>query len=433
MSLFRYLALGVVIPLHIFAIGDCIAPSSLCQRLDPDMVVFIGKPTSIAPEEYGAVTVTFDAQELLWGPPGLRSIRVLLDGYGNKSSRPEFFAVKPLRDSRYLEDSCVGLNLPASHPFVDEFRRSVVARRPSSVSVKAQWQWYVPVAGADVQLSGNGRTFQGSVRGDAGWQIAALPPGHYRVTTTRANFSQSWPKQQVSILPASCADLRIGMETNSAVTGRVVDSRGEPMRNATFHLSGQGRALSENLFSLTFLRDAFFGVMGWSTVRAPAYPLYIHTRTDSDGRFVFRNVFPGWYYLSSDISEVNENFQIPLPNAYYPGVYGWPEAKHLVVAEGHSIHDVLFQLPDFGRQRHVAVLVLSEDGAPVPSAIVQDSGLDPANRKATNSGAHRTTDAAGRCFSISGRSAIIAWWRHCGGGTTSGGRAGWRFRPANPT
>ena len=408
------LMLAVVIPLPLFATGDCIGPRSLCERLDPDMVVFIGRPVSVAPEQYSAVTGTFEVQELLWGPPGLRSIRVLLDdGYSNRSGQPEFFAVKPLSDGRYLENNCVGLNLPATHPFVGEFRRSALARRPASLSVKAQWQWYVPIAGADVQLTGNGRTFQGRIHDNGGWKIAALAPGDYRVTAMRTNFSQVWPKREVSIPPASCADLRILMGTNSEVTGRVVDAHGAPIRNATFHLSGEGRDLSENLSS-DYLRDMFLRVMRWNKARLSAYPLRNHTRTDGDGRFAFPDVFPGWYYLSSDISEVNENFQIPLPNAYYPGVYGWPEATHFVVGEGQSIRDVLFRLPDFGPRRHVTIQALSEDGVPVPGAIVQDSGLDPANHQATNSGAHKTTDAAGQVtlslFSVGDYRLVATLW-----------------------
>ncbi len=393
----QFLVLAAFIPLHLFAIGDCIAPSSLCTRLEPDMVVFIGKPVSITPERYGAVTVTFDIQELLWGPPALRSIKVLLDdGYGNKASQPEFFAVKPLQDGRYLENNCVGLNLPVTHPFVAEFRGAVLARRPASISVKAQWHWYVAVSGTEVQLSGNGGTFQGSINDAAGWKIAALPPGKYKVIATRPNFRQAAPIAETSILPASCADLRILMENYSEVTGRVVDARGEPIRNATFRLSGQGRSLSENRFSIASLRDGLFRRLGWIKRGGSEYPLYNHTRTDSDGRFVFRDVYPGWYHLSSDISEPNENFKIPLPNTYYPGVYGWLEAKHLVVEEGRSIHDVLFRLPDFGPKRRVVIKVSSEDGVPVSGAIVQDSGLDPANQVATNSGAYNTTDAAGQ-------------------------------------
>jgi len=391
------LVLAAVIPLQLFAIGDCIAPFSLCQRLEPDMVVFIGRPVSAAPERYGAVTVTFDVQELLWGPPALRSIRVLLDdGYGNKSNQPEFFAVKPLEDGRYVEDNCVGLNLPVTHPFVAEFRRAVVARRPASISVKAQWHWYVAVSGTEVQLSGDGGTFHGSITDDGGWKIASLPPGKYKIIASRPNFRQSAPVAEASILPASCADLRIPMENDSEVTGRVVDARGEPIRNATFHLSGQGRSLLENRFSIASLRDGLFRRLGWIKRGGPEYPLYIHTRTDNNGRFAFRDVYPGWYYLSSDSSEPNENFKIPLPNTYYPGVYGWLEAKHIVVEEGQSIRDVLFRLPDFGSKRRVVIKVSSEDGVPVSGAIVQDSGLDPANQVAANSGAHNTTDAAGQ-------------------------------------
>jgi hypothetical protein len=321
--------------------------------------------------------------------------------------------VKPLRDGHYIENNCVGLNLPATHPFVDAFRRNALTLRPASVSVKALWQWYVPVAGSDVQLTGEGRTFRGTIRGAAGWDIAALPPGDYTVTATRSNFSQSWPNGRVSIPPASCADVPILMEHNSEVSGRVVDARGEPIRHATFHLSGQGRALSEDFFSLTFLRDTLFHAMGWSQA-STAYPLYIHTQTDNEGRFAFHNVFPGWYYLSSDISEVNENFQIPLPNSYYPGVYGWPKAKQLVVTEGQSIRDVHFQLPNFGRKRHVTLLVLSEDGVPVPGAIVQDGGLEPANQTATNSGAHKTSDSAGKVlldlWPVSGYRLMATLW-----------------------
>lgn len=199
---------------------------------------------------------------------------------------------------------------------------------------------------------------------------------------------------EASILPASCADLRILMENYSEVTGRVVDARGEPIRNATFHLSGHGRSLSENRFSLASLRES----AGWAgsgvAARSTHWTITL-VPTATVGSF-FGDVYPGWYYLSSDISELNENFKITLPNTYYPGVYGWLEAKHLVVEEGRSIHDVLFRLPDFGPKRRVVIKVLSEDGVPVSGALVQDSGLDPANQVAANSGAHNTRDAAGQ-------------------------------------
>jgi hypothetical protein len=186
------------------------------------------------------------------------------------------------------------------------------------------------------------------------------------------------------------------MEGNSEVSGRVLDARGEPIRNATFHLNGQGRSLAGGLFTIASLRDAIFQGLGWTKPPNRDYALYNDTRTDNNGRFTFRDVFPGWYLLSSDISEVSENFQIPLPNTYYPGVYDWSEAQHLVVVEGQSIHNVLFRLPDFESKRRVVILVTGEDGSPVAGAVVQDSGLNPANQAAANSGAHRTTDATGQ-------------------------------------
>jgi hypothetical protein len=73
-----------------------------------------------------------------------------------------------------------------------------------------------------------------------------------KVTGTRPNFSQTMPKKEAPILPPCCADLRVLPEKNSEVTGRVVDARGEPIRN-WFHLSGQGRSLSESRLSIAFL------------------------------------------------------------------------------------------------------------------------------------------------------------------------------------
>lgn len=391
------LPLGIVLPFHLWAAGDCAGPTRLCQRLEPNMFVFIGKPAEYSRERHGVVTVTFEIQELLWGPAGQRSIQVLLDdGYGKRSGEPEFFAVRPLQDGLYLENNCVGLNLPAADPFVGEFRRAVAARQAASLSVKALARWSVPVSGTAVHLSGNAQTLRATMNDDAAWLIPALPPGKYTVRATRANFRQKEPGVEVSIPPMSCGDLRIVMESDSEVTGRIVDARGEPIRNATFHLAGQVSSLSAIGRGLAFLRDSISRMLGWMRNDELNQTAFSHARTDSDGRFAYSDVYPGWYLLSADISEVNNNFGIPLPNVFYPGVYGWKSAKHLVVEEGKSLHDVLFRLPDFGPKRRVVISVRSEDDVPVAGAIVQDSGLNPANPMATNSGVHQSTDQAGQ-------------------------------------
>jgi hypothetical protein len=130
---------------------------------------------------------------------------------------------------------------------------------------------------------------------------------------------------------------------------------------------------------------------GWN-----GYPGRGDTKTDSEGRFSFAGVFPGTYYLVSDISEIDETFGRPLPKTYYPGVHDWREASKLEVAEGRSLDNVVFQLPDFGKPRHLDVLVVSEDNVPVPGALLQDGGLDPNDELATNFGGQRTSDAHGR-------------------------------------
>jgi hypothetical protein len=100
--------------------------------------------------------------------------------------------------------------------------------------------------------------------------------------------------------------------------------------------------------------------------------------------------------MASDISDINLTFGRPLPKTYYPGVHDWHEATQLVVSEGRSLENVVFQLPDFGKPRHLEVVVVSEDNVPVRGAVVQDGGLDPGDERATNFGGQRVSDALGR-------------------------------------
>ena len=140
-------------------------------------------------------------------------------------------------------------------------------------------------------------------------------------------------------------------------------------------------------------------MIGWARSSVQDYPVYGDIRTDGVGRFAFTGVFPGRYYLVSDISEINETLNLPLPKTYYPGVYSWRRATPLLVEEGRSIDNVVFQLPDFGKKRRVEIQVMSEDTVPVPGVVVQDSGLGgPAafNEKATYFGGKRTTDMHGK-------------------------------------
>jgi hypothetical protein len=398
-TLTRFLLLAVVIQPPVFGWGDCTLPPSLCEQLKPGMVVFIGKQVSLARDQYHLPTVTFKIQEQLWGPANLRVVTVFFaDGY-RESNEPQFLAVTPTGNGHYRHDNCgSGLRLPVQHPWVQEFRRNVTEHKPAKVSIVVHSPHnYVPVAGTQVQLSGKGHVFKGKTCGTLALDLGVVPPGDYQATAIRPNFTQEGGQEQVSILPGSCAPLRIPMAPTSSVSGRIVDSRGESVRKKFFLLMGQVRAITEKdsiYDSVVESARNFFFQIGWMRSGTQDYLASHSARTDSDGRFAFKGVFPGRYYLVSDISD--EASKLPFPKTYYPGTYEWRRAIRLQVEEGRSFDKVFFQLPDFGKKRRVEIQVVSEDGVPVAGAIVQDSGLDPSNEKAANVGAQRVTDIGGR-------------------------------------
>ncbi len=322
---------------------SCAAPDRLCERLSPNMAVFIGKPAAQTRTPHGGASVTFSVLEMLWGLANQRSLTVLLlDGYRNPSAEPEFLAVIPRLDGRYQIGYCEGFVLPVSHPFVDQFRRSAKARRPVPVTIVARSN-FIPIAGTWFQLSGEGQTVQGIMREDEGYTIPSLRPGTYTVAATRPNFAQTGRAQTASILPESCSELRIGMRSNAQVEGVARTAAGAPLRHATLHLTGEAQSLSTNYFRFDFLRDRIVRFLGWpdaSTVRRASY----RAQTDANGQFAFPNVFPGWYYLSTDLYD---NF----PVTYYPGVPGWTNATQLAIREGEDRRNLDFYLPDFGPRR----------------------------------------------------------------------------------
>ena len=92
--------------------------------------------------------------------------------------------------------------------------------------------------------------------------------------------------------------------------------------------------------------------------------------TDQEGRFEFAGVLPGQYFLG--INTLFEySFDAPYPRVYYPGVPRPRQALPLNVALDESLENVVFQLPDFGPRRRIAIRVVDKDGMPVADALIR--------------------------------------------------------------
>lgn len=349
------------------------------------MAVFIGKQVSLTYDKHRRPTVTFEVLEPLWGLDGVKKATIFfVDGYG-ESTAPQFLAVTPGADGRYRHDDCgAGILRPIEHPWVREFKQNVREGREARISLRVVASGHVPVDGATARLAGGGGVFEVRTGGFRAWMVSRLPasllsmletigipPGRYQAAVNRPGFRYDATEPDVSILPGSCAPVRLRMTSESRVSGRVLTSNGRAVVNASFHLMGQARSGRRE------------------------YSASGRVITDDEGRFTFDDVFPGRYYLVSDLGEVNRTFGRPLPRTYYPGVRDWPQATQLAVPEGGQVSDVIFRLPDFGDARRLEVRVVSEDGAPIRGAVVRDGNIAHAER-AASIGEQRITDAMGR-------------------------------------
>jgi hypothetical protein len=137
-------------------------------------------------------------------------------------------------------------------------------------------------------------------------------------------------------------------------------------------------------------------LIGWSDSRnAQDYQRSELVETDAEGRFSVQNLMPGQYYLGANIWETPEPAQTPFPRTYYPGVAARTSARPLTVAEGRSLEDVVFRLPDYGKKRRLNVRVVSGDGVVVPHAIVENGPVNQNGAVVSSIGESQYTDDQG--------------------------------------
>ena len=374
---------------------SCAEPEQFCQILRPDMVAFVGRPVSMMTER-DRYRTTFEVIENLWGlaTQGTVSVRSSerLGSFGTG------FVAARLAEGEFRIDYCgAGVILPIDDPRVQQFRKDVKEGKVANLAVDVHSPDYRPIAEAEVELTRGTQVIRGRTRGTRAFYVGSISPGEYRVRVTKTHFRQLG-EFRTSILPGSCAPLRVRLEPESRVSARVVDWRGEPLRAARFHLQGwEEPSTGDSVFETVMesVRSRVMRLVGRESTSPPRL-ISRSARTDSAGRVIFQGVMPGRHYLVSDISDVYQPWGLPLPKTYYPGVYDWQNAVRIEVGEGRSVEDIWFRLPDFGTKRRVDLRVVNADGRPVAGAVVRDGRLDDDNERAANSGAQQIADRDGR-------------------------------------
>jgi len=184
--------------------------------------------------------------------------------------------------------------------------------------------------------------------------MTGIPAGRYKISMLRPGFVLATGGFETAqeIVAGECQQVTLALKGAQTISGILYDALAKPITGVQLKLS---RA-----------EDT------------------IYTKTDGAGRFTFREVTPGPYWISTGSDGFAEQF--------YPVVADQDEASVIYVKPGEDVENVKFYVPQVSKTRPVTVRVLKDDGTPAAGAKV---ALQP-TRGEDRHGVESVADAQGR-------------------------------------
>jgi 5-hydroxyisourate hydrolase-like protein (transthyretin family) len=176
-----------------------------------------------------------------------------------------------------------------------------------------------------------------------------LPPGLIRNSYVK-DEGATVVENEVEVSAQGCAETAFYLESDTRVSGRVLDAEGNPVAKLNLNMRG-----------------ADSGKRNVNT--------FLYATTDDDGRFQFKIVPPGDYWLGFRIMSSQAEGQA-FPRTYYPGVTSRALATIVSVKEGQSLEGIDLQLPARLTQRTVNGVVVWPDGRPANAVSIYVSLME---------------------------------------------------------
>jgi 5-hydroxyisourate hydrolase-like protein (transthyretin family) len=216
-------------------------------------------------------------------------------------------------------------------------------------------KWYKPVPDAEVTIEGHGEKRELKSDAEGNFRVSGFQPGSYKVLLKLPPglLRNSYVKDEgarvveneVSVVARGCAQSDFHLESDSRVTGRVVDPSGQPIADLRLDMRGAD-ADNRNI------------------------NVFLSTQTNQDGTFEFKVVAPGDYRLGFRILNSQSTMNVPYPRTYYPGVTSKAAARVITVKEGVRLHELEFQMPAALQEYQVEGQVVWSDGKQAPGVSI---------------------------------------------------------------
>lgn len=195
------------------------------------------------------------------------------------------------------------------------------------------------LAGVRVTLQGSGARREGVTDASGRHVFAGLPPGEYRVDGSLETYLGPEQIRPDKVFAKGCAEVPLPLRLDRKVVGRIVHKDGGPASGVTVEAVAKGRP--------EFAADS--------------------ATTDADGRYEFRRLGAGEYYVGVSLSRPPDP-ENPYTRWFHPGTEDPAMAGVVLVSANPGVLRFDLTLPDPQRERVIRGVVLQPDGSVVPDA-----------------------------------------------------------------
>jgi hypothetical protein len=347
---------------------SCVGPQPPCQAYGAASAVFVGVVTQISKTSmklgegetaraYPQRLIRFSLEQAFRGVEGKEAEIVTGSGGGDcgfEFKQGEHYIVYAHRnpsDDKLVTGICSRTRLLAEATEDLEYIRGLSKAQPGGRIYGTILQYARnlkqgnseqagPVAGVKVIIENPDQQLEVWTDKKGYYQIGGLKPGTYAVRPAFSEHLTPDEPRYVEVADRGCAQVDFQTTLDGRIGGKIVDD--------------EGRAVPELRVDLALVDAA-----------DDARPLdsTAWTQTDKDGRYEFKSIPPGRYFVGVNLHPP-VFVEIPYPRIYFPGVSDKGLAKIIAVGDGTKLNDYDLKLPPALVARTIEGVVVWPDGSP---------------------------------------------------------------------
>lgn len=191
--------------------------------------------------------------------------------------------------------------------------------------IGAPTNYNATLSGVKIVAEGKQQSYETITDSTGSFEFLGLPEGFYKMRAlVPSHFSGTENGAKLSSL--GCAPVNFSIQATGVITGKVLDTRGQPITNLTvsiFSAEGVTNEILERLEPYFEQRDT----------------------TDKQGQFRFSKLPSGRYLIAINLLKQYEKTSSGYPRIFYPGVLNLFDAGIITLNDGEQKQNIELKLP----------------------------------------------------------------------------------------